>query len=419
MPDDTDEEIGTTNDVTTVVGGKDIADGDVVIVGTTDGGHYHLEDEDAVVEWVDWTSLEKNDGVTNSHDDPKDDYRNDDDGGGDDDDGKEGYTGEKYTSLTPTKRTQRVGEGDEGDAGIVVTETPLASKNTSTSNWNGSEDAIRRNKELQRKADKFWHHYDECCILCLGAQLGILLRKISNAFTSNLDLVFNKGSALAPDLPVNCLALFLLGVFSSGNDALDVVKYDDAKRSERHDIALQAFERRIRASVSVVLFPAKISEEDALVSYVHNEEVDETSKSNDSNRNILLPAGGDTEQCRQRKNLTAVGQETQRHKRRSIYTHNNSEGFHENSKGLSIHSNATKPLEIENSQDEAENFDLQQLHLNTQQAVVVIAEGWDVGTTPEAMKYDLMTGLRVGFCGALSTFSAWNGDMVCLFHLCI
>lgn len=414
MPDDTDEEIGTTNDVTAFVGGKDVADGDVVIVGTAVGDE---EEDDAVAEWVDWTSLEQNDDVTNSHDDPKDDYRNDDDD--DDYNGKEGYKGVKHSSLTPTKRTQRVGEREEGDTGTAVTETPLASKNTGTSSWNSSEDAIRRNKELQRKADKFWHHYDECCILCLGAQLGILLRKISNAFTSNLDLVFNKDSALAPDLPVNCLALFLLGVFSSGNDALDVVKYDDAKRSERHDIALQAFERRIRASVSVVLFPAKISEEDALVSYVHNEEVDETSKSNNCNRNILSPAGEDTKQCRQRKNSSAVDQDTQRHKRTSIYTHNSSDGFHENSKGLTLHSNATKPLEIENSHDEAENFDLQQLHLNTQQAVVVIAEGWDVGTTPEAMKYDLMTGLRVGFCGALSTFSAWNGDMVCLFHLSI
>ena len=61
MPDDTDEEIGTTNDVTTVVGGKDVADGDVVIVGTAVGDE---EENDAGVEWVDWTSLEQNDNVT-------------------------------------------------------------------------------------------------------------------------------------------------------------------------------------------------------------------------------------------------------------------------------------------------------------------------------------------------------------------
>uniref|UniRef100_A0A7S4SCV2 Uncharacterized protein n=1 Tax=Ditylum brightwellii TaxID=49249 RepID=A0A7S4SCV2_9STRA len=41
-----------------------------------------------------------------------------------------------------------------------------------------------------------------------------------------------------------------------------------------------------------------------------------------------------------------------------------------------------------------------------------IADGWDVGTTAQAMSNDLLLGLRVGFCGALSTFSSWNSDMV-------
>ena len=43
---------------------------------------------------------------------------------------------------------------------------------------------------------------------------------------------------------------------------------------------------------------------------------------------------------------------------------------------------------------------------------VDIAEGWDVGTTPEAMSDDLLLGLRVGFCGCLSTFSSWNSSMI-------
>jgi fluoride ion exporter CrcB/FEX len=43
---------------------------------------------------------------------------------------------------------------------------------------------------------------------------------------------------------------------------------------------------------------------------------------------------------------------------------------------------------------------------------VNIADGWDVGTTPEAMSDDLMLGLRDGFCGALSSFSSWNSAMV-------
>ena len=43
---------------------------------------------------------------------------------------------------------------------------------------------------------------------------------------------------------------------------------------------------------------------------------------------------------------------------------------------------------------------------------VNIADGWDVGTTPESMADDLMLGLRDGFCGALSSFSSWNSSML-------
>jgi hypothetical protein len=41
-----------------------------------------------------------------------------------------------------------------------------------------------------------------------------------------------------------------------------------------------------------------------------------------------------------------------------------------------------------------------------------IADGWDMGTTPEAMSDDIMLGLHVGFCGALSSFSSWNSSML-------
>jgi fluoride ion exporter CrcB/FEX len=43
---------------------------------------------------------------------------------------------------------------------------------------------------------------------------------------------------------------------------------------------------------------------------------------------------------------------------------------------------------------------------------VNLADGWDVGTTPDAMSDDLMLGLRDGFCGAVSSFSSWNSAMV-------
>jgi fluoride ion exporter CrcB/FEX len=43
---------------------------------------------------------------------------------------------------------------------------------------------------------------------------------------------------------------------------------------------------------------------------------------------------------------------------------------------------------------------------------VNLADGWDIGTSTEAMSDDLILGLRAGFCGALSSFSSWNSAMV-------
>lgn len=40
------------------------------------------------------------------------------------------------------------------------------------------------------------------------------------------------------------------------------------------------------------------------------------------------------------------------------------------------------------------------------------ASGWKIGTSPEDMKHIILIGLRIGFCGAVSTFSSWNSAMV-------
>lgn len=47
---------------------------------------------------------------------------------------------------------------------------------------------------------------------------------------------------------------------------------------------------------------------------------------------------------------------------------------------------------------------------------VNLANGWDVGTSPEEKSADLMLGLRDGLCGALSSFSSWISSMVHLFR---
>ena len=43
---------------------------------------------------------------------------------------------------------------------------------------------------------------------------------------------------------------------------------------------------------------------------------------------------------------------------------------------------------------------------------VSLADGWDVGTSPEEKCEDLLLGLRDGLCGAISSFSSWISQMV-------
>lgn len=43
-----------------------------------------------------------------------------------------------------------------------------------------------------------------------------------------------------------------------------------------------------------------------------------------------------------------------------------------------------------------------------------IRHGWDLGTSADEMKHQILVGLRVGFCGAVSTWSSWNSAMISL-----
>jgi fluoride ion exporter CrcB/FEX len=45
-----------------------------------------------------------------------------------------------------------------------------------------------------------------------------------------------------------------------------------------------------------------------------------------------------------------------------------------------------------------------------------LADGWDVGTSPQEKCEDLCLGLRDGLCGALSSFSSWLSAMIHLFQ---
>lgn len=53
------------------------------------------------------------------------------------------------------------------------------------------------------------------------------------------------------------------------------------------------------------------------------------------------------------------------------------------------------------------------MNMNTIQRIN-FRNGWDVGTSADEMKHQILVGLRVGFCGAVSTWSSWNSAMISL-----
>ena len=276
--------------------------------------------------------------------------------------------------------------------------------------------------------ERFWKAYDEVLILALFSILGILFRLLFARWFSVFNSVFNENSALFTNLPLNCFSCWLMGLLCSGNDALDivfrkmgtgVVPREDRTRSrtkswsqqqdptlsppspsrairdqtmmknklaqsEMRDVQVMALERRIRASHSLVLFPATKQDIDVIEHYSNGlEDVPESY--------IFRRQHSDVNKLR-RRNANESGEVGETHSKQDI----NGMDILPQSSTISIPPTA--------------NFSYDWKKLSR----VNIADGWDVGTTADAMKDGILLGLRVGFCGALSSFSSWNSDMVSL-----
>jgi fluoride ion exporter CrcB/FEX len=291
--------------------------------------------------------------------------------------------------------------------------------------------------------EKFWKAYDEILILSLFSILGILFRLLFATWFSTFDNVFNENSALFTNLPLNCFSCWLMGFLCSGNEALDIVfkrmasgttVMDDRTRTrtkswqqqdtihtsshinqprpkgriirrisetimrtrsespsrlerestfirnklaqaEMREVQLLALERRIRASPSLVLFPAKKQDIDVIEHYANGSE--------DATENRIL----------RKKSTQQLEDHSTLHNGHSKNTDHDLRG----GSAFTTHTSTSK-------------FS----HAWKTFSKVNIADGWDVGTTADAMKDGILLGLRVGFCGALSSFSSWNSDMVSL-----
>ena len=192
---------------------------------------------------------------------------------------------------------------------------------------------------------------------------------------------------------------------------------DTAAEDELREVQLFALERRIRASKSLVLFPGKKQGVDVMDTYFSYDEGREGDEGNRDGVGVGVGVGvgdrngdGDGERGAQ-PSLAAV----LAHADGAVGRHPASNGRHPASNG-----GAHDGQGDHDEPDEDGDGDQLQIEMvfnevtehMTRLTRVNIADGWDVGTTPEAMSDDLLLGLRVGFCGCLSTFSSWNSSMI-------
>lgn len=236
---------------------------------------------------------------------------------------------------------------------------------------------------------------------------------------------------------------------------------------ELRDVQLLALERRIRQSKCLLLFPIKKEDVDVMEHYF-DEGYRKDNEENEEDPSVVEEEDGDEEDGTERGVDQAYGDEDDEEEtlqrvmraRRSLENDlalEESEDpelarkFHgmasssphvssqtldslagtlppSNDEGRTRRSNAarrpsndgTVSVELHGEQP-ASGTDLNQM-VNEVSANVTenitrlrranLTDGWDVGTDPDAMSDDIMLGLRLGFCGALSSFSSWNSAML-------
>jgi fluoride ion exporter CrcB/FEX len=299
--------------------------------------------------------------------------------------------------------------------------------------------------------EQFWKYYDDIIILSIFTQFGIIFRLAAAGWFSYFDGTFRAGSALFVNLPLNSLSCFILGCMASGPDLMNIIetRFTPDFRQEEHDessqdegregnqrfsprlerlrrrkrhriyhyhrkkgdselrqVQILALERRIRASPSLLLFPVAKEEADLMEHYFQRgyryREREEEEE--------LETAVGESETQEECQDDMMNEETKQLQLSRGIPNSDAIDYGTTNSRDIDQIIYDVSSSFAGHVQNEAKN-----LTCNFQRLTkVTLADGWDVGTTPEAMCEDLLLGLRDGFCGALSSFSSWNSSMVSL-----
>ena len=381
----------------------------------------------------------------------------------------------------------------------------------------------------------FWTAYDEILILSITTQVGILCRLLAAYWLKNFDNVFHKDSALFTNLPLNCLSCFVMGLLCSGESLMEIIatrftsttlqrdllrkgslqrielqNEDDGNnntddtgamesrtreirrrrnqhqqrqqerlsnnvdgRNELREVQLLAWERRIRASICLLLFPVKKKDIDIVENYMYASEScrEETNlnchesrneeKLEKNNCNSVMHEQ-DEIGCRSKDEIELDDisenplSQIDRRPLRSISKNNDENDESTNNESVvgknydrlsrdnnndvdcdtgrnhargNIHISARQYGQVEGGNivdyGTRENPDLDQIISSMTTNVsnnisrigrVNLAKSWDVGTSPQEKSEDLVLGLRDGLCGALSSFSSWLSSMVNLFR---
>lgn len=318
------------------------------------------------------------------------------------------------------------------------------------------EEQLNEDQQEDRAfVEHFWTAYDDVIILFLFTQIGILARLGMSKWLVFIDGVFRSDSALFVNLPLNCFSCFIMGLLCSGDRLMEILTtrfspprlYQQTLQNrvawqppvslnqELRDVQLLALERRIRQSKCLLLFPVRKQDVDVMEHYF----ADGYRKSRhdlelqDEDDQYQEPLSSSNENgLRKRRNVTsdplasppppppAVSPENLNPSPESAPLENtttDNEDDESDEQGQISESHNGEGMVATTVNSEQINQMVQDVSANVTENInrlqrVNLADGWDSGTTPEAMSDDLMLGLRDGFCGALSSFSSWNSSMV-------
>lgn len=345
----------------------------------------------------------------------------------------------KQTSLSSQSVNSIDSDSAENTQASTGNEDEHSSSNASQKVFHTENLSDEYNEEEKQYLRRCWSSYDDLIILSLFALLGIAFRLLAAVFFRRFDDVFNEDSALFTNLPLNCVACYIMGLLSTGDEIMKIVyaKFGNVVSFVDGN------------DYNQVVWGGKDEEEDKKDTQVvdsmeeHDDnhiqnEIGESSERRYSRRFFSLSPQPPTNKWKQRAESDQQMREVQvraleRRIRASpclflfptkkesvdVVEHYTDNGYTKTHTSSDI--SACMNKKVQHSQQE-DQFSTSPADTSTSSSknsftfndkpVVNIKDGWKVDNTLLTMQDTVLLGLRVGFCGAVSTFSSWNSDMV-------